>query len=451
MAWFAYLVVPRASGASGPTVPHELSEAVHQWAEQTRQMPIPDDVVEEPLGAATIISRAAHDVLLFAASNSDLKGLSVILDPIQDLSKSAPTEITSLKLKDEPDKAATVYERSDEATREQQALAAIEAVLKIAQALAPKNDENFADATVHEQPLVALLSHGPWANRVSVLAAVRYALEVTAPKTASRMKERQAFRDMDDWRTLWQKFEELGEIPKPTAPAPAKPKFDLLGLGWTEDEFSSSAAEGPAGKLVQRLHEAVLPDLDLSVLRAVARESAPIKGKKFGPGGGGGFGTRKQPLDAHLKMLGVVGEHFVYLQMKALFPDFDVTNWRSKAKELFGYGEGDDSLGYDFEYYDVDGKLSGSPAVPRCMIEVKSTSKECGDVFEMSTNEWETALRCHAGGEKAVYIIIRVAGTSSKPQLVDVLVDPVQLHLDGVLDYSSRDLLVAVGKARKTD
>jgi hypothetical protein len=66
----------------------------------------------------------------------------------------------------------------------------------------------------------------------------------------------------------------------------------------------------------------------------------------------------------------------------------------------------------------------------------------------MTTNEWETAIRCHTGAENAVYVIVRVIRTGSRPELLDILVDPIQLPLDGVLDYSSRDLLVAVGKVR---
>ena len=85
--------------------------------------------------------------------------------------------------------------------------------------------------------------------------------------------------------------------------------------------------------------------------------------------------------------------------------------------------------------------------VTHCLLEVKSTSQEGANAFEMTTNEWETAIRCHAGVEPAVYVIIRVVRTALQPQIMDILVDPVQLHLDGVLDYSSRDLLVAVGKA----
>ncbi len=43
------------------------------------------------------------------------------------------------------------------------------------------------------------------------------------------------------------------------------------------------------------------------------------------------------------------------------------------------------------------------------------------------------------------YVILRVADVASSPRLTDVLVDPVGLHLQGVLDYASRDLLVVLG------
>jgi Domain of unknown function (DUF3883) len=67
-----------------------------------------------------------------------------------------------------------------------------------------------------------------------------------------------------------------------------------------------------------------------------------------------------------------------------------------------GYGEGNDSLGYDFEYHDMSRTLTGDASVQRCLIEVKSTAQEGTGAFEMTTNEWETAIRCHAGGEKAM-------------------------------------------------
>lgn len=150
-------------------------------------------------------------------------------------------------------------------------------------------------------------------------------------------------------------------------------------------------------------------------------------------------------------MLGAVGEHFVYQQVKAICPDFDATNWRSKAKEVFHYGEGDDDLGFDFEYNDAGGKLTGRPGVSRCLIEVKSNAGECAESFEMSTHEWERAQKCHDGRENAIYLIVRVAGVASKPAIVDLLVDPIDMHLRGLLDYSSRDLLVIVGEPAREE
>jgi len=450
MAWFAYLVVPRASRGYGPTVAADLADPVLAWVKQIRDMRVPDEVVEEPLDANIVINRVAVDALQVVNKIQTVRDVAVLVEPIRELSIAAPLEITSIKLKDEPDKAATIYEVNDEQERGQQAMAAVESVFKIAQALALKYGEIFNGDAERQSPLIVLLSQGAWANRVSVLAAARYTVEIAAPDTASRMKDRQAFRDLDDWRTLWSKFEELGEIPKPAVPAPSKPKYDLLGTGWTEEEFNSSASDGPGGKLVQRLLECVDPNLDMAALRQLDREKVTFRVKKSRAGGGGGSGTRKRPPDAYLQMLGALGEHFVFQQMKELFPDFHLTNWRSKSKELFGYGEGNDSLGYDFEYHDMSGKLTGNVNVQRCLLEVKSTSQEETDAFEMSTNEWETAIRCHTGGEKAIYVIIRVVRTSSQPKIMDILVDPVQLHLDGVLDYSSRDLLVAVGKAHRT-
>lgn len=448
MAWFAYLVVPRASGAYGPTVALDHADTFLAWVKDVRDLTVPDDVAEEPLDANIVTGRVAADALQIASGIPVVREMSVFMEPLQELSKTPPSEITSIKLKDEPDKAATIYEVIDERTREQQAMAATDSVLKIAAALALTYGEALDVIVERQRPLVALLSQGAWANRVSVLAAVRYAVEIAAPNTASRMKDRQAFRDVDDWRTLWQKFEELGKIQRPAAQAPSKPKFEILGSGWTEEEFNSSAAQGAGGELVQRLQECVDPNLDLAALRQLDREKLPVRVKKSGAGGGGGSGTRKRAPDAYLQMLGALGEHFVFQQLEELFTDFDMTNWRSKAKELFGYGEGDDSLGYDFEYHDMSRTLTGDAVVQRCLLEVKSTSKDGADTFEMTTNEWETAIRCRAGDEKAVYVIIRVIRAASQPQIMDILVDPVRLHLDGVLDYSSRDLLVAVGRAR---
>ena len=196
------------------------------------------------------------------------------------------------------------------------------------------------------------------------------------------------------------------------------------------EQFSDSAAAGPTGELARRLLDAVVPNLDLTSLRDRQRAKVQAKAGRSGKGAGG-YGATKWAPDEYPTMLGAVGEHFVYGQMKIVLPDWDLTNWRSKAKEIFGYGEGNDELGYDFESVDVGRKLTGRLDSPHCFIEVKSAASECRDTFEMSTNEWEVALHCHRE-RNTVYVIIRVANTASKPQIVDVLV--------------SRDLLIALGK-----
>jgi hypothetical protein len=124
MAWFAYLVVPRASGASGPTAPLGLADTVGVWAEQLRALAVPDEVAEEDLSTRATIARVAKDALDLAAGHAPLQEATALLEPVRTLCSAAPSELTSLKLKDEPDKAATVYERDDAAVRTQQAAAA---------------------------------------------------------------------------------------------------------------------------------------------------------------------------------------------------------------------------------------------------------------------------------------------------------------------------------------
>jgi hypothetical protein len=449
MAWFSYLVVPRASGTAGPTLPPTLAVSVATLTEQVRRFVVSSEVAEANLAADTVTGRVALDVARAAAALPELATVSLLLDPLHDLAHAPPTETSSIKLKDEPDKAATIYERDDESVRIAQAAEAVDTVLKVVGVLAPKHGEVLDDIAIKNETLVVLLSQGYWANRVSVLAALRHALEKATPVTATRMKERQSFRDLDDWRTLWKKFDELGDIPKPVAPPQPKPTFAVLGSSWTEEQFGQSAGAGPTGELARLLLDAVLPNLDLTPLREKKRAKVVVKVKIPGAGGGGsgsGSGAGKRAPDSYLRMLGAIGEHFVFDQLKAVLPDWDLTNWRSKGKEVFGYGAGDDSLWYDFACFDVGGTLTGRFDSPPCLIEVKSCAAKCTDSFEMSIHEWEVAARRHLDGS-AVYVIIRVSGTASRPAIVDVLVDPVQLHLDGFLEYSSRDLLIALGKA----
>ena len=193
------------------------------------------------------------------------------------------------------------------ATRAEQAGAVIGSVLTVASALALNHGQFFDSIAERRRPLVVLLGEGSWANRVSVLAALRYTLEKVAPNTAARMKERQAFREQEDWRTLWKKFGELGDIPKPTAQAAPKPRYRVLGAEWNEEEFSASAAQGPEGELVRRLQEYVDPCLDLSALRQLSSERPVGRRRNTGATHKGSPGIHKQALEGYLKMIGTFG------------------------------------------------------------------------------------------------------------------------------------------------
>jgi hypothetical protein len=406
---------------------------------------VPTEVAEENHNPEAIVARVAGDALALTTARPAITGATPLVDPLRKLPASPPSELSALKLKDEPDKSAGIYERDDETVRAQQAGDAVNIVLKVAGELAPKFEETIDPAAITGHELVTLLRRGFWGNRVAVIAAVRHALETAAPRTATRMKERQAFREVEDWRSLWKRFEELGDIPAPPAPAPPKPTFDVLGAGWTREEFDTSAAKGPAGTVAQNLEAAVNHSLDLAAIRSVSRGAVQRPAKRSRPGAGGGGGARTRAPEDYLAVLGAVGEYFVYQQLKLLCPGFDLTNWVSRGRERFGFSAGNDTLGYDFSYDDVTGALAGSRVTPRCLIEVKSSAHDGGNAFEMTTNEWEVAQRCHRDPMSGTYVIIRVANLTSKPCVTDVIVAPVELHLDGGLDYTSRDLLIILG------
>src|SRR5262249_51045417 len=146
MAWFAYLVVPQASGASGPTVPAELAEAASGWAQCIRELAVPQDVAEENFPPAAIIAPAAGGPAECAGEQLEAQeAAGVLLEPLRNLGTAVLSEVASIKLKDEPDKAATVYQRDEAAARAQQAAATVDDVVRVAAALALKHGEELKD------------------------------------------------------------------------------------------------------------------------------------------------------------------------------------------------------------------------------------------------------------------------------------------------------------------
>ena len=133
----------------------------------------------------------------------------------------------------------------------------------------------------------------------------------------------------------------------------------------------------------------------------------------------------------------------MYEALRNTLPDFDMACWVSDSRKKYGInGKGDDSLGYDFEYTDVEGKLTGASNQQHCLIEVKSTTSIHDESFPMTTNEWAVAEDCYRGIRKAQYVIVRVLDVKRAPVIADVVVDPVRLWLEGKLALENRDFIV---------
>jgi len=91
------------------------------------------------------------------------------------------------------------------------------------------------------------------------------------------------------------------------------------------------------------------------------------------------------------------------------------------------------SLGCDFVYKDLKGKLSGQRNAS-CYIEVKSQTHETPqDSLRLSANEWQLAEKCHQSGGYDVYCILLVVNVAKVPQVAKVLIDPVGMCKSGML------------------
>lgn len=116
---------------------------------------------------------------------------------------------------------------------------------------------------------------------------------------------------------------------------------------------------------------------------------------------------------------GYLGEEFVLnyernrLQKLNLVSLADQVKWISQESA---------SEGYDILSFEEDGSER--------WIEVKSTSGR-GNIFEMSNNEWETAVEA---GNK--YYIYRVTDVKNKPQIKEYR-NPVQLQSEGLITKSA--------------
>lgn len=139
----------------------------------------------------------------------------------------------------------------------------------------------------------------------------------------------------------------------------------------------------------------------------------------------------------YARQIGHFGEHFAFRALSAMLRGFDESCWKSSSRSLAGLPGGDDTLGFDFHYVDVDGTLTGERGA-ECFIEVKANARRARPRFTLSNNEWKLAQRCH-GTTTQRFIILRVAGIGDAPEVAAIIVDPVRAVGAGELVLTPKD------------
>ncbi|MDP9224031.1 MAG: hypothetical protein M3P18_09265, partial [Actinomycetota bacterium] len=287
---------------------------------------------------------------------------------------------------------------------------ALDSLLRVASALALHHTIPFTVEHVRDDPRIVQLTTGWWANRFAVLDAAQRSIRAEAGDVlAERLSRGRAFHDpTSNWRELWRKFPELGASPDEEEPD-VSARIEIGGQELTHaSAFRDLRQRGSDGLIAQRLRAAVDPGLSLSALRDVERAApAPGRNRRRAPGEPAVRVSKpprnETPADRDLN--GLIGEAFVFEQLRVLLEDFDDTAWISENRSRYGLLSGPNEQRYDFRYRDIRNALTLPGGQPECHIEVKATSGDGNSPFPMSVPEWEHAIACHHSRE-ATYVVI---------------------------------------------
>ena len=339
---------------------------------------------------------------------------------------------------------ADTYERDDEGTRVVNASIALDNLLRVGSALAILNGEPFE--RLRERGRVPVFEFGFWANARAALAALRAEMAQIAPLTAAGLAKKGAFDNAQlDPTDLWRKFPQLGRVSPGTAVKPVR-RVLVLDYDPPIDGLERDLSLGSAGEAGKKLQAAVFDALDLKALAQVERSTVTLsqKGARAPSRGAGGNWNGGTFADA--EWIGLIGEAFVYEQLRQVLSGFGPNAWVSTNAAKYGiHAHGDDRLGRDFDFNDVQRAMVGPGDPTRCYIEVKSTTQTATGAFPMTAGEWRCAEACHRD-RNATYIIVRVADVRSRPRIADIVVDPFGLYVNGRLGLDNDSFLVDVGK-----
>jgi hypothetical protein len=345
------------------------------------------------------------------------------------------------RYRSERSKRESMLYDQDESLRELGAKEVLDGYLKVMAALAEKLGESFASDTIINRYDIQLFLSGWWANRYALLRSLRKGIGALAPTTFRRLLEVKAFHKPLPWRELWKLFPELGLLSQAEPSSPPASKEKICGIESTSQEADADLREGSYGKIGSVLISMVNEEIDLAGMAQVSR-NAVDRPERTGSTGSKGK-TYKTPPAQDKERIGLLGEAFVYETFKRCLPGFDYSCWVSENREVYGFAKPIEyGQGYDFEYVDETGGISGCEGKTRCLIEVKATKEDGSGPFPMSDNEWNQAKKCYAREIEAVYVIVRVKNAKTAPEISDVIIDPVGLWQKGLLAFWHHDILV---------
>jgi len=381
-----------------------------------------------------------NELIASLAGQSMQSGLPRLSKVLQVYAGGKPGDLEK-RYRSEGSKRESMLYDQDVSLREQGAKEVLADYLKVMAALAEKLGEPFASDAIFNRADTQLFLSGWWANRYALLRALRKGIGELAPTTFKRFSEVKAFHKPLPWRELWKLFPELGLLNQAEPSSLPASKEKICGIESTSQEADVDLSKGSHGKIGSVLISMVNEKIDLAGMAQVSR-NAVDRPEKTGSKGSKGK-TYKTPPAQDKERIGLLGEAFVYETFKRCLPGFDYACWVSENREVYGfakpikYGQG-----YDFEYVDETGGISGCEGKTRCLIEVKATKEDGSGPFPMSDNEWNQAKKCYAREIEAVYVIVRVKNAKTAPEISDVIIDPVGLWQKGLLAFWHHDILV---------
>ncbi len=368
---------------------------------------------------------------------------------LTDLAEIQPDVIEDLAIESVPDRDVRMYSLRNEEQRSEEADNYLHTILSVVELVAPKFDESFNPSDVKEDSRVIQLSSGFWANAFSMLPSVQRVLDKLVPTTFRQLTERRVFvsRGKLTKNEMLKLFPEIDRAELTTTKQRPIDVFNFFGNELDEAQLEEDISLGPMGNIGQliigKASSCATELFPLGGDRAIVKLPPKTENRSFPK-------PKENRSSVNRKVSGYVGlfgEVFIFERLKAArLPEFDESVWVSENRQGYtGDHAGNDSLGFDFEIMDLDGRLSGR-AGARCLIEVKSSSGGSDGPFQLTENEWSRAVDAHHDKERE-YLIYRVGYATDAKQidLVDVIRDPYGLRKKGQLELSANDFWVHVG------